>query len=58
MVANLAIPTRFAVNSARMGMAGISTVLLSSGHVRESTGRDIFLASPGAFRALKARSTR
>ena len=31
--------------------------MLSSGHVRESTGRDIVLAPQGAFQAFKARAT-
>ena len=33
---------------------GFQQFLLSSRHVCESTGRDIFLVSQGAFRALKA----
>ena len=46
------------MRTAFMIESGISTVLLSSGHVRESTGHDIFLASQGAFQALKAQATR
>ena len=38
--------------------AGFSTVLQSSGNVRESTGRDLVLALQGVFRALKERATR
>ena len=37
---------------------GISTVLQSSGHVGESTGRDLVLALQGVFRALTERATR
>ena len=38
-------------------MPGISTVLQSSGHVRGSTRRDIFLAPQGAFLPLKSRAS-